>query len=635
MRWLVLIPAICAGGLLSSLASAAHKQAAPAATPAGFQLTEAGGAKFPNRAFVLSVPKLRTLTANQVQVTENGNNVADMTIQPTSAAAGTRFGTVVMIDASDSMAGSPIKAAMAAARAFAARRNANNWIGLIAFNRTVNVVLPFTRSASDVDKALAKTPGVAYGTHMYDALAQAESLLQSARIDSGSIVLLSDGQELGSTTTAASVKSTARAAHIKLFTVGFKDRFFNEPVLASLSAETGAEYTLAKSTDALVPIFDRIGARIANEYLLRYNSLAGPKQAIKVAVTIPGTGTATSEYQTPALPIKVPPPYNPSLKSRVWGSWITIVILALFGACVVALLVIGLLTPKRSGLTLRMAEFVSVPGLRSRERRTGGAAEMTGEPAEADDRRTPFARLDEILEIAQIKISGAQLVLLTIAATALTFLLIDLGTGTAWWALLAFAVPLGVRWWVLDWKLKRRRKSFAEQLPDTLQVVSGALRAGQSFAGSLAVVVDSAAEPMKSEMQRVVAAEQLGVPLSTAMAVVVKRMDSRDLEQVALVAELQREAGGNAAEVVDRVAETIRERFELRRLIDNLTVQGRMSRWIVSALPVALVGLVSIINPHYLHPLTSHLAGKVLLVFAAILVVLGSYAIKRIVDIKV
>jgi len=112
-------------------------------------------------------------------------------------------------------------------------------------------------------------------------------------------------------------------------------------------------------------------------------------------------------------------------------------------------------------------------------------------------------------------------------------------------------------------------------------------------------------------------------------------MASRDLEQVALVAELQREAGGNAAEVIDRVAETVRERFDLKRLIDNLTVQGRMSRWIVTALPVALVAIISLINPHYLHPLTSHVFGKVLIVVAALLVIAGSYVIKRIVEIEV
>jgi tight adherence protein B len=459
--------------------------------------------------------------------------------------------------------------------------------------------------------------------------------LQASKIDSGSIVLLSDGADTGSTATATAVTRAARAAHVKLFTIGLQDRHFNPSTLQSLAAQTGGEYTLAKSTRDLAPLFDQLGARLASEYLLGYKSLAGPKQAIHVAVTVPGSGTAASAYQTPALPVTIPPPYKPSVQSRVWGSWITIVVLALLGACVVALLVTGLLTPKRSGLPLRMAEFVSVPGLQSQERRTVGAAEMAGTPAEADERRTPFARLDEVLEIAQINMSGVQLVLLTVAGTALAFLLVYAVTGSGWWALLAFVVPFGVRWWVLEWKLKRRRKDFAEQLPDTLQIVSGALRAGQSFAGSLAVVVDSAADPMKSEMQRVVAAEQLGVPLSTAMAVVVKRMDSRDLEQVALVAELQREAGGNAAEVVDRVAETIRERFELRRLVDNLTVQGRMSRWIVSLLPVALIAFVSIINPHYLHPLTTHVAGKVMLVVAALLVITGSLVIKRIVDIKV
>jgi tight adherence protein B len=149
------------------------------------------------------------------------------------------------------------------------------------------------------------------------------------------------------------------------------------------------------------------------------------------------------------------------------------------------------------------------------------------------------------------------------------------------------------------------------------------------------VVVESSAEPMKSEMQRVVAAEQLGVPLTQAIGVVAERMASRDLEQVALVAELQRESGGNAAEVVDRVAETIRERFELRRLVQTLTVQGRMSRWIVSALPIALLILINLLNPHYMHPLLSHTVGKVMLVFAALLIVAGSLVIKKIVDIKI
>jgi tight adherence protein B len=166
-------------------------------------------------------------------------------------------------------------------------------------------------------------------------------------------------------------------------------------------------------------------------------------------------------------------------------------------------------------------------------------------------------------------------------------------------------------------------------------VLSSALRAGHSFVGALSVVVNDAPEPAKTEFSRVVADEQLGVPIEDALRVVVERMDNRELEQVALVASMQRESGGNTAEVLDRVTETIRERFELRRNVKTLTAQGRMSRWVLTALPISLFAFISLVNPTYMHVLTQSVAGKVLLVLAAISVTAGSLIIKRIVDIKV
>jgi len=222
----------------------------------------------------------------------------------------------------------------------------------------------------------------------------------------------------------------------------------------------------------------------------------------------------------------------------------------------------------------------------------------------------------------------------TLVLTALTFLLILAATGSPWWALFALAVPYVSREWVMR-TLARRRTRFAEQLPDALQVIASALRSGHSFAGALAVVVESSSEPMRSEMQKVVADEQLGVPIQESLGVVAERMASRDVEQLALVAQLQREAGGEAAEVVDRVAETVRERFDLKRLIQTLTTQGRMSRWIVLALPIVVVLAIELENPHYFHPLTASLGGKIVLGLAAAWAVAGSFAIKRIVEIEV
>jgi tight adherence protein B len=323
-------------------------------------------------------------------------------------------------------------------------------------------------------------------------------------------------------------------------------------------------------------------------------------------------------------------PYNPSLWDRIVNSPITMVVLALLVAAAIAFLVIAILAPRRSGLPERMSEFVSIRALQQDGSATGTADEQVDEAHEDNY----WTRLGTTLEIAEIDVSPQMLVGGTIAATVLVFFLILAATGSPWWALFAFVIPYLSREWVLR-TLKHRRKRFAEQLPDALEVIASALRSGHSLAGALAVVVESASEPMKSEMQRVVADEQHGVPIQTSLLVVADRMASRDLEQLAMVAELQRESGGNAAEVIDRVAETVRERFDLKRLVETLTMQGRMTRWIVTALPLVIVLLLQLEDPHYLHPLLVSTAGKALLIFAVIWAVLGSFVIKRIIDIEV
>src|SRR5262249_54524166 len=184
-------------------------------------------------------------------------------------------------------------------------------------------------------------------------------------------------------------------------------------------------------------------------------------------------------------------------------------------------------------------------------------------------------------------------------------------------------------------RLRSVRKEFENQLPDNLDVLGSALRTGHSFVGALSVAVDDAGEPSQSEFRRAIADEQLGVPIEEALRVVSIRMDNRDLIQVALVARLQREAGTNAAEVLDQVATNVRNRLEIKRLIRTLTAQGRMARWIVSILPFFLFGAIYVLNRHYLRPLWTHTVGEVAMVVAVIMILTGSYVIKRITEIGV
>jgi tight adherence protein B len=596
----------------------------------GPTLIEAKGPAFPVRSYVLKLPTSQRLTANQVNVTENRNPVLDTTVVPASQTSSKTFGVVLVGDTSYSMNGAPLAAALSAEKAFADHRNKTEQLGLIYFNHTPHAVLPLTSSKSAIHNALIKTPKIDTGTHIYDAVAQAEAMLKDANISSGSIVVLSDGANTGGTHDLAGVTKAARAAHIQIYTIGLKDQTYKPGTLKALAAAGGGEYAEA-TAKGLAPLFDQLSQQISSEYLLQYTSPSGANRPVRVKVQVNGVGTAVTGYRTPALTVSTtaPAPYSRPIGDRILSSSIVMILIALFAAGVVALLVIGLLQPKRSTLPARMAEFVSIRGL---QRDKGEVAAAATE--DALEQHDWWARFEETLEIADIEIEPEWIVAGTIAATGLTFLLIYVAPGSVWWALLAFVIPYLSRDWVLR-TLARRRNKFAEQLPDALQVIGSALRSGHSFAGALAVVVESASEPMKSEMQRVVADEQLGVPVNDSLNVVAKRMASRDVEQLALVAQLQREAGGDAAEVIDTVAATVRERFDLKRLIQTLTMQGRMSRWIVTALPIFVVIVVYLENPNYFHPLTSTLFGRIVLILAAAWAVAGSFVIKRIVEIEV
>jgi tight adherence protein B len=243
-----------------------------------------------------------------------------------------------------------------------------------------------------------------------------------------------------------------------------------------------------------------------------------------------------------------------------------------------------------------------------------------------------WARFREELELANIKYTAEQLLGLAIVGTVLLGLILYLVSPV--FCIFALFVPMIV-YSICQRTLKRVRRQFEDQLPDNLQVLASALRAGHSFVGALSVVATDAAEPSRREFTRVVADEQLGVPLEDSLREVARRMDNRDLEQVALVAELQRQSGGNLAEVLDRVIETIRARFDLRRLVRTLTAQGRMARWVLTFLPVGLAALISFVNPSYMAPLFNRTGGQVALVLAGLMIIAGSYIIKRIVDIKV
>jgi tight adherence protein B len=618
-------------GALLALAAAAPAQAAAAAG-----LAEVAGARFPERVYALSLPREQVLGPGQVELRENGRALSPVAVTPATGASAYRFGVVLAVDASPSMRGRPLRGAIAAARAFVAHRVIGQPIAIVTFAADVRVIQPFTTDAAAIDRALSALTVMHGGTRLLDGVSESIGMIQAAQIGSGSVIVLSDGSAGVSHSDLAHVSAAARAANARVFGVGLNSSNGDFGVLNLVAAETRGEFSPANSLRDLARVYDRLGSQLSQQYLVRYRTAASPGRTVRVDVRVAGVpGVATATYVAPVTTRPQPAPFH-----RRPADGLVLSPLAALAACLLAgaLLAFALwlpLRPRRPSLRLRMASYVAAPEPeREPKRATPLSARMRQGAERSLEKSTWGASFREKLDLAGIAVPAEQLLIWIVLGTLGLLVLLPIVAGTPIAGLAAFGVPIG-SYVVIENRVARQRRRFTEQLPDTLMMIASAMRAGHSFGGALAAVVPDAPEPTRTELQRVIADEQLGVPLDEALAIVVRRMESADFEQVALVATLQRETGGNTAEVLERVNIAVRQRLTLRRLVNTLTAQGRMSRWVLTALPLVLLALITAVNPDYARPLYETSTGHVLLGGAAVMVCAGSMVIKKIVTIKV
>ncbi len=211
---------------------------------------------------------------------------------------------------------------------------------------------------------------------------------------------------------------------------------------------------------------------------------------------------------------------------------------------------------------------------------------------------------------------------------------------------IAWAVGVVVGFWLPKFWIGRRKssrlKAFNSGLADTIMLLGNSLRAGSSFLQSVEMVVREASPPLSTEFSRVIREVNLGLPLDDALANLGRRMKSDDLDLMITAIAIQHQVGGNLAEILDMIAYTIRERVRIKGEIRTLTAQQRMSGYVVGFLPVALVLLLSVIAPTFMAPMLQSPpelfglpAGVIILGIGALMMGIGFFFIRRIVDIEV
>jgi tight adherence protein B len=240
------------------------------------------------------------------------------------------------------------------------------------------------------------------------------------------------------------------------------------------------------------------------------------------------------------------------------------------------------------------------------------------------------------LEAAGLSLKPAEWLLAHVAiAVGLSLVGLLAGSGSILYALAGLFVGAAVPWLFLGFKKSRRTKAFKAQLADTLQLMAGSLSAGLSLAQSVDTVVREGQDPMAAEFRRAIVETRLGVQVEDALDGVSERMQSVDFHWVVMAIRIQRDVGGNLAELLNTVAGTIREREYLARQVLALSAEGRLSVWILGGLPPGFMGYLMLANREYLEPLISTTIGYVLLGVMAVLLTGGILWMKKLVKVDV
>jgi tight adherence protein B len=188
--------------------------------------------------------------------------------------------------------------------------------------------------------------------------------------------------------------------------------------------------------------------------------------------------------------------------------------------------------------------------------------------------------------------------------------------------------------WLLM-RRKRRFKKFGKQLPDALELIARALRSGHSLSSGLHVVVEEMPAPISTEFGQAYEEQNLGVPIEQSLKNILVRMPNLDLKFFVTAVAIQKQAGGDMAEILDKIGYIIRERFKIMGQVQALTGEGRISGVVLMALPIALFFAVYYLNPEYIMLLFTEELGRKMIAVAVVLQILGAITIKKIVNIKI
>jgi tight adherence protein B len=619
-------------------ALAALVAAVPASASGTLQVQKVDTSAFPTVRVTVQSPTPGKAPA--LQVFENGAEVPPANVQMVDPGAPAAIALV--IDTSNSTNGTKLDDAIAAAHGFVSAQKNGNLLGVYGFDSTAYPAARLSPDRTEIDTAISQLgTGGAPGTALYGAVKLASEDLQTAPAQRRVMILITDGSSQSDTATLDEAIAAAKQAGVLVYTVGIATSGPAQTALNQIATDTGGTATSVTDSSALAGIYSTIESELGNSYTYMYQSMVAPGAPMVLKLSSPGLGDAREVLKAPGTYVK-PTKEGGGLKLPT-GAPGRILMAALVGFFVLLAMILVMAARPDVILQKRIAPYTEV--------KKGVAVETDGQttdPSRISLLHQLFISTERIIGSMNFwKRMSANLEQADLPLRTAELFYIQIGTALLFGFITAFILGhrglIGLAALILGGmvpaiyvrlKAKKRLSLFESQLPETLITMAASLKAGHAFNQSVASVVREGADPTAKEFSRVVAETQLGAPSEQALQAMAERMNSYNFGFVVMAVNIQRTVGGSLADILDMVSDTVRQRQQFERKVKALTAQGRMSAYVLIAMPFLMGLAIFALNPTYMSVLFTTTMGKVMIAGSLVMMAIGSMIIKKIVSFK-
>ena len=584
-----------------------------------------------------------------------GDEAASVSVEPAAQAQRT---TVLLIDTSGSMGRSGMITVRGAVKTFLASAPKDVKVGAVSFGNTAGPEIAPTTDRAAVQRVV-DTLRADGNTALFSGVTEAVKMLGAE--GDRSIILLSDGANTVGDRARGLVSSVnaLTASQVRVEVVRFTTSENDPEALAAFAKAGGGSVVQATDTVGVRRAFEAAAKVLDSQVEFDITRPAGLTGKVPVVLRGTASGRPFLVRSTLDLGVRTPAAPSPNASPQVVSAagapaalvraetGVSRPLAAALGAIFVGALtlILAVVDPFKSRRHVRVAEvemYTLAGATRGQRHQEAAAPSAVAQSAvrfgeKVMDKRESTSGTMLLIQRADLPLRAGEWFVLRFLAVALGGFLVPFLVPLVWWVTVPLGVLLGVFLpaVLLRMLASKRSRKFEAQLPDVMLLVATTLASGFSLSQALDAVARDAAEPASKEFSRALAENRIGTDISDALDHLATRMNSSSLTWTTMAIRIQREVGGNLAETLRTTAHTLRERESLKRQVAALSAEGKLTAYVLIALPVGIFLYMLWVNPSYISLLWTTLPGILMLIASCVGMIVGALWMRKVVRIEV